>query len=291
MNFKLFGNSSSVISKLWAYFCSIVIFILSIIGGPASNSDNVRLVSTDRFCLDKTLYFSQGISTDGKYYYTSASIAKLGINGIAKFTVDGMKLEKYKMYALPSEFVNKYGSNHIGGISYYNGKIYGAIEDKTRSHPMIIVFDADTLEFSGEAYLMPHDQLTTGIPWCAVDAEKGLLYTSLFDNVNEIFAYNIKDMSYSHSIKLNQTLNHVQGGEVYNGKIYLSIDNKDTADETIFSVEISSGNVVTEFERSVRRFDNEAEGMTVYPMPDGSLFHVIDYDMIVGVNLRHYAPA
>ena len=33
---------------------------------------------------------------------------------------------------------------------------------------------------------------------------------------------------------------------------------------------------------------NEAEGVTVYPMADGTFIHVLDYDKTVGVYLRHY---
>ena len=36
---------------------------------------------------------------------------------------------------------------------------------------------------------------------------------------------------------------------------------------------------------------NEAEGVTVYPMEDGSLIHVLDYDKTIGVYIRHYKMA
>ena len=32
----------------------------------------------------------------------------------------------------------------------------------------------------------------------------------------------------------------------------------------------------------------EAEGLTVWPAPDGSLVHVLDYNKAVGIFLRHY---
>jgi hypothetical protein len=34
---------------------------------------------------------------------------------------------------------------------------------------------------------------------------------------------------------------------------------------------------------------NEAEDITVYPMADGTLIHVLDYNKTIGVYLRHYA--
>ena len=36
---------------------------------------------------------------------------------------------------------------------------------------------------------------------------------------------------------------------------------------------------------------NEAEDVCVYPMEDGSLFHVVDYDKLINANVSHYKPA
>ena len=42
-------------------------------------------------------------------------------------------------------------------------------------------------------------------------------------------------------------------------------------------------------ERDVGGENYEAEGLTVLPMADGSLVHVLDYNKAVGIFLRHYA--
>ena len=50
---------------------------------------------------------------------------------------------------MPEE-LKKQTFNHLGGCTYFEGKIYVAVEDMFRKHPCIAVFDADTLTFTGE---------------------------------------------------------------------------------------------------------------------------------------------
>jgi len=278
---------ASALSKGWKAVGVSIVLLLSLISGPATASSNVKLIKTDRFCLEKALYFSQGVTTDGNYYYSSGSVGKSGIYGLAKLSLDGCEDVIVKLNAIPKSYQDTYGCNHIGGISYYDGKIYAAVENSTHSDPSIMVYNADTLDFI-HAYQIPLED--NHMPWCAADADREYLYFSTFDDVTTVYALNIHDMTYSHELSLTQTLHRVQGGEVYNGKIYLSTDNPDSSTEAVYSVNVLTGETLLEFERTVSRIDNEAEGMTVYPLADGSLFHILDYDTIVGVNLRHYSP-
>jgi len=279
---------SSEVSRIWKAAGMSIVLLLSVISGPATTSSHVELIKTDRFCLEKALYFSQGVTTDGNFFYSSGSIGKSGICGLAKLSLDGCEDMIVKLNAIPKSYQEDYGCDHIGGISYYDGKIYAAIENSTESDPAIMVYDADTLDFI-KAYQIPLED--NHMPWCAVDADRGYVYFSTFNDVNTVLALNIEDMTYSHELSLTQTLYRVQGGDVYDGKRYLSTDDPDSATEAVYSVDVLSGETVLEFERTVSRIDNEAEDMTVYPLADGSLFHVLDYDKIIGVNLRHYAPA
>ena len=88
------------------------------------------------------------------------------------------------------EIVEKYGSKHIGGISYYNGFIYASLEDsKIWSHPVIALYDAQTLEYTGQAHELPNSILTRGIPWVSVDAANGLLYSSYSKTAEVIYCF------------------------------------------------------------------------------------------------------
>lgn len=280
----------SILYPGWALFSAFIILISGWInGGEITSSPNAELVRTDKFTLDEALLMSQGITTDGEYYYTAGSIAALDLVGMAKWTVDDFDKVIYTHSAIPKELKEKYGSDHIGGISYYDGKIYAATEDESDTYNLIVIYDAETLEYTGEYYDLGTEYLDDGIPYCAVDAENGYLYTSQFHEIDYILAYNLEDMSFSHKIELSEPIDRIQGAEVYDGKIYMSYDVKGSATEEVLTVDVKTGKVEKLFERTVSGRDHEAEGLTVYPMADGSLIHIADYDKLISVNIRHYS--
>ena len=278
------------VRTVWALVGSVVILLSGVInGGEISCSPNAELIRTEQFTLDESLLMSQGITTDGEYYYTAGSIAALDLVGMAKWTTDGFEKVIYNHSAIPKEIKEKYNSDHIGGISYYDGKIYAATEDDTDTYNLILIFDAETLEFTGEYYDLGTEYLDDGIPYCAVDGENGYLYTSQFHETDCILAYNLDDMSFSHKIMLSEPVDRIQGAEYYDGLLYMSYDVEDSATEKVQTVDVKTGKVQTLFERTVSGRDHEAEGLTVYPMDDGSFIHIADYDKLISVSIRHYS--
>lgn len=273
-------------AKIISVFSAIALFF-SGIAGTSTCSDNVKIVDRQKVSLVGALVAGQGIATDGEYYYTSGSIAALNITGLAKWDLDFNRVDM-ALGSVPKDFTEQYGSNHIGDIGCYNGYIYAPVEDDDYVRDFVLLYDCDTLEYTGTYYEITSPLLNDGIPWCAVDDE-GYFYTSAFDNVNEILRYRAKDMSFVDTIKLSETINRVQGADVYDGKLWVSYDVKDSADEQVLSIDLESGKVETAFERYIEINDNEAEGIIVHPMQDGSLFHVLDYDKLVSVHIRHYA--
>jgi len=234
------------------------------------------------------MFAGQGITTDGEFYYTSGAMTAVKMTGLAKWDTKTFKRLGVNFQAIPDYFVKNYESDHIGDISYYNGFIYAAVEDVKEIHPFILLYDAQTLEYANICYELGTEHLPDGVPWCAVDAQRQLLYCSPFRDVTEIVAFNLSDMSFSHTIELSQEITRIQGGEVYDGTLYLSYDAAESVNEAVYAVNPDNGNVETAFERYLNGYDNEAEGMTVYPMADGSLFHILDYDKLLSVNIRHY---
>lgn len=280
----------SILYPGWALFSAFIILISGWInGGDITCSPEAELIKTDKFTLDEALLMSQGITTDGEYYYTAGSIAALDLVGIAKWTVDGFEKVTYNHFAIPKDIKAKYNSDHIGGISYYDGKIYAATEDESDTYNLILIYDAETLEYTGEYYDLGTEYLDDGIPYCAVDGENGYLYTSPFHGTDYILAYNLDDMSFSHKIMLSEPVDRIQGAEYYDGLLYMSYDVKNSATEIIQTVDVKTGEVKNLFERTVSGRDHEAEGVTVYPMADGSFIHVADYDKLISVNIRHYS--
>ncbi len=256
--------------------------------GTSSSSKSVNLVREDKLVFDQAMYAGQGITTDGEYYYTSGSLTGLGMTGLAKWDADTMELLCTNLDPIPELYKEIYKSDHVGGISYYDGKIYAAVENEPEDYNLVITYDCETLELV-EVYKVKSDILVDGIPWCAVDAANGYLYCSPFNEVECIVAFDLETMEFSHTIELSTPLKRIQGGEVYEGVLYLSNDDKATNTERVYGVDISTGKVTTICSRTLPSMaGNEAEGITVYPMEDGTIYHILDYDKTVGVYVRHY---
>ena len=274
--------------SLWAFlvaFCMIFTGVMDY--GTASSTKEVELVKEEKMVLDAAMYSGQGITTDGEYYYTSGSLTAFGVAGLAKWDAETFEQVAVNTKAIPEKYVDAHDSDHIGGISYYNGKIYGAVENKAEDFSLVITYDTQTLQ-PVDSYKMPNEYLSDGIPWCAVDADNGYLYCSPFNEVDYIVACDLETMEFSHIIELSETVYRIQGGEVYEGLLYLSNDDESNSDK-IYTVDISTGEVKRLCTRTLpAAAGNEAEGLTVYPMEDGSLIHVLDYDKTIGVYVRHY---
>lgn len=274
--------------SLWAFlvaFCMIFTGIMDY--GTASSTKEVELVKEEKMVLDAAMYAGQGITTDGEYYYTSGSLTAFGVAGLAKWDAETFEQVAVNTKAIPEKYVNAHDSDHIGGISYYDGKIYAAVENEAEDFSLVITYDTETLQ-PVDSYKMPNEYLPDGIPWCAVDADNGYLYCSPFNDVDYIVACDLETMEFSHIIELSETVYRIQGGEVYEGVLYLSNDDESNRDK-ILTVDISTGEVKRLCTRTLPSVaGNEAEGLTVCPMEDGSFIHVLDYDKTVGVYVRHY---
>ena len=117
-----------IIRKIW-YILTLPLLVLTLITSPvASSTETAELVSKNTFVFEKALLMGQGITTDGEYYYTSGALAAIDLTALAKFTFDDMELVDTHVNPLPDKCTDR-KDDHIGGISYYNGKIYASVED------------------------------------------------------------------------------------------------------------------------------------------------------------------
>ncbi len=282
-----------IIRKLWSVLTLPLLLITLLTSPVAQSTESAELVSQDTFVFEKALLMGQGITTDGEYYYTSGSIAALNLTGLAKFTVDGMEIQKSRLNPLP-DVCEKRGNDHIGGISWYNGKIYASVEDDGNDYlyPCIVAFDCETLKATGEVYELPAEIYNDGVPWCAVDKETGYLYASKWNDIKTIYAYDINDnMKLVKEIPLKgiDTIHRIQGGEFYNGTLYLSNDIEDgTNFKNILSVDVTTGETKLAAQRDVGGENIEAEGLTFLETEDGAEMHVLDYNKVIGVFVHHY---
>lgn len=280
-----------ILQRLWAILTLPLLLITMLTTPAASDTDTADLVSSHTFVFEKALLMGQGITTDGEYYYTSGALAGINLTALAKFTFDDMQMVDSKINPLPKECMKR-GNNHIGGISYYDGKLYTSVEGGDEVYACIVVFDCETLEATGEVYDLPNELYGDGVPWCAVDTETGYLYASKWNDIETIYVYDTNDsMKLVREIDLKgmEKISRIQGGEFYNGTLYLSEDIHDNGTiKNILAVDVQTGEVTLAAERNVGGDNIEAEGMTFWEDENGAVMHVLDYNKVIGITVRHY---
>lgn len=72
-------------------------------------------------------------------------------------------------------------------------------------------------------------------------------------------------MTFLRAIPLEEKLDRIQGGSVYNGMLYLSYDAANSTQEQIIAVDPNTGSARVEFTRYCPNYDNEAEDVCVIP--------------------------
>lgn len=286
---EILGKAAAVMRRLAALsLAAFMTFLSALTLGIDALSAGKRHpeVSKDNVLLIGAAERSQGITTDGKYYYFSSKW------GLTKSELDGKTRVKSNPLAIPKKLKDEYGLAHIGGISYSKADncIYAGLEDsKVWEYPVVAVYDADTLKFTGRYYILDKALHTRGLPWVAVDNDRGLLITlDHSKKANELIFYDIADnMKYVGSVKLSETVRSIQGAEMYGGMLYAAT-NDDT--QAVYKINPKSGEVSKYFDRNLTK-GSEGEGITVLETADGAVFHAIDMGpLFINAFIRHYAP-
>lgn len=161
--------------------------------------------------------------------------------------------------AIFATFGNKPDYGHIGDIDIAGRKLYAAIEDEdnTQLQDFIAVYDAKTLQYTGEKHAMPTALHTDGIPWVAVDAKLNELYTVTWSGAaaGGLNVFNLKTFDLVRTVPLQQTFDgrRVQGAKIFDGMMYAASDSHDagaapnTNRKYIFKVDTVTGSVITLF--------------------------------------------
>lgn len=217
----------------------------------------------------ESLTRAQGVTADDDCFIYS------GKNALERVANDNKTVLAINTNAIPDEFVENYHSQHIGGISCYNGIVYAAIEDsKEWNHPIVALYDAKTLKYTGVHYELSAKRHTKGIPWVAVDGENGVLYAGDSANDNSIFMYNLDTMAYIGEFEFAEPVPKIQGGECFRGKMYFGTNDKTRA---VYAVNIADGAVEKLFDRIayeyqyIDNFGGEGEDVTLMKIKGGRL--------------------
>ncbi len=199
-------------------------------------------------------YFrSQGLTTDGETFYFSSKTTLIRTEDDAKTLVNA------NYFAIPDE-LKELGIKHIGGLSYYNGKIYAGLEDsKVWDYPIVGIFDAETLELE-EYFIMDAEKIIRGLPWVCVDPETGYHWcTDHSKNPTVLLAYDTADeMKFVKEVALQSSPYAIQGAEFRDGFIYAAT-NDDT--QAIYKINPDNGAAEKVLDRNLTS-GSEGEGMT-----------------------------
>lgn len=282
---------SGFLKKTPSLFVALTVFLTVLADPVAGNTTSARLVGEEVRTLIDASFMSKGLTNDGKVFYTSGTISFAKYTALAKYEIGSLKRVDYKVFPVNWELIRK-GYDSIGGLSYYNGKLYAAMESENgRAAPCIAVFDAESLSYE-TSYDLPVSWFPQGIKWVAVDPNTGLLYTCAWPYADTIHAFKV-DATMAHVEEIEVTgsasLDRICGGDAYGGSLYLSQDIESSRIKDVVQIDLENNEANVLFTRDCGREDGTIGDITVYEKSDGSMFHLNDYNGILGVYLRSYA--
>ncbi|MFH8519910.1 hypothetical protein ACH4CE_33465 [Streptomyces gelaticus] len=265
---------------------------------PAMAATWTRTADYQRWTGLNALERGQGVATDGTFFYYA------GPGGMVKATVANDSEVASSMAPIPWGLSGTYGSDHIGDVESYGGYVIAPIEDggSGYQHPLLALYNASDLSYTGRYVQLPLAQMPGGVPWVAVDAAAGLVYTSPWDQdaaqgTNKLVAYSLNDLlnlpagstlPVVKTVTLSQPLSRIQGAAMWQGKLYASVD--DSA-KSVYSINTSSGQVAYEFHQDVESGD-EVQGIAAWDFgPSGGQLHIVNVGSgwkSIFLYLQHY---
>ena len=255
------GTVYVIFKKMISLISAIMLLVVAAEEKNIPSPDGAEIINKNTYVLFDYQVTSQGVTNDGEYFYFS------GNEHLGKADMESGEIFLINTNAIPEELQEK-GCNHIGGLSYYNGYVYAAVEDgPDYLNSFIVLYDAETLEFSGTYYELPHELHIEGVPWCAVDVERNYLYTAEWSNATVLNVFSLDDMSLIKTVPLSEPIDRIQGAEMFGGKLYMSCDEENDM-KRIFTLDVESGLVEECFARNIGKVF-EAEGITVFADENG----------------------
>lgn len=253
------------------YACLLVVLCLTVFAGSAFAKEapkNAEQLPKYEYKLVNTAEVQgrQGITTDGEYYYVSASKALFKYDRDWKLVASNKT--PFEGYAIPA--------NHIGDIDVYNGELYVGVEnfmDGVGKDIQIAVHDANTLKLKRTFKFEPASgqEEVSGI---TVNPDKRTVWMCSWvgeESGRYLYEYSLDTGAYLRKVHLQPAPQWVQGIYYYKGSIYMTADDG-TADaeesDTLYRADITDKSfAVVHKERSffdVKR-QGEIEGLNVDP--------------------------
>lgn len=255
------GKFYVIFKKSVSLIAAIMLLIVGFDERNLPSPEGAEIIAKNTYVLFDYQVSSQGVTNDGKYFYFS------GNEHLGKADMESGEIFLISTDAIPKALKEK-GCNHIGGLSYYNGYVYAAVEDgPDYLNSFIVLYNAETLEFSGTYYELPHELHLEGVPWCAVDVERNYLYTAEWSNATVLNVFSLDDMSLVKTVPLSEPIDRIQGAEMFGDKLYMSCDEENNM-KRVFTLDVVTGEVKECFTRNIGTVF-EAEGLTVFADKNG----------------------
>ena len=241
----------------------------------AGAADTWQYRGVARFTLPDGGYRSQGAVWDGKHWFFSwhYGLERAG----ADFHTMQRNSNLWKKSGIPAE-IAAHGGNHIGDIDQFDGKLYVPIEDAPDYHrPVIAVFDAASLAWTGVAFPLQAAYLSRGVPWVVVDGPGNLTCTAEWESATRLNVHRLSDFGSLGYLQLQKPVDRLQGAKVSGAYLYAASDN---ASKSIYRLSRSDGTVeeilqLGSYHDLHDGQEHEVEGLGVVEDASGNHLHVL----------------
>lgn len=217
-----------------------------------------------KFSGTQGFFRSQGIASDGNSIFFSWNL------GLSRTEIDDTSiiLADNTTAAIPPDLAAS-NHNHIGDIDVADGIIYAPIEDgPAYAEPWVVLYDAETLQPTGQRYLLDEATQRGGVPWIAVDEPRGVAYTMEWNDTGRLFVHRLSDFALIDIVELGSPVTRIQGAKVFRGNLYASRDNGRW--KSVLAINPENGHVTYLFDRNLGD-DYEAEGIAFVRRPSGTM--------------------
>ncbi len=223
---------------------------------------------TTTFPFPDSIFRTQGIASDGESLWFS------WLTGIERTDLTAETVHVARRYdAIPPDLVDT-GHNHIGDIDVHDGILYAPIEDGPGYlSPWIALYRADDLSWTGQSFELPHEYLTEGVPWVAIDGPRGVAYTAEWNDTTRLNVHRLSDFELIRTVPLDKTVPRIQGAKIFRGSLYIARDNG--GEKSIEAIDPETGHVTHLFDRNLGK-DYETEGIAFVRRRSGTVMLTTD---------------
>lgn len=151
---------------------------------------------------------------------------------------------------------------------------------------------------------LPLNLMPGGVPWVAIDAAAGLVYTapwnqSTADGSDHLVVYSLHDLltvpigaalPVLRTVQLLPPLSRIQGAKMWHGRLWASADID--GDKSVWTVDPATGATARQFAQDVQPND-EVEGLVALDLgPSGGQLHILNVGSgwkSIFLYFQHYA--